>query len=81
VLGFTDGRPIQNRRKTQQDVPAVTPLANKVSGALKDRGFKFVVPTMVYAWMQTLGLVNDYVVSCFRHAEVATLTAKHKTHP
>jgi DNA-3-methyladenine glycosylase I len=78
---FTEGRPIQNRWKAQQDVPAVTPLANKVSSALKDKGFKFVGPTKAYAWMQAVGLVNDHVVSCFRHAEVATLTAKPKTHP
>ncbi len=76
--GFTAGSPIVNAWKSQKDVPVVTPLATDISKALKDRGFKFVGPTMIYAWMQAVGLVNDHVVSCFRYAEISRLPAKHK---
>jgi DNA-3-methyladenine glycosylase I len=73
IWSFTDGTPIQNAWETQGDVPTVTPLATEISTALKAKGFKFVGPTMVYAWMQAAGLVNDHIVSCFRHAEVKRL--------
>jgi DNA-3-methyladenine glycosylase I len=70
VWNFTDGKPIQNHWRTQKEVPSVTPLATQISAALKGKGFKFVGPTMVYAWMQAVGLVNDHVVSCFRHEQL-----------
>jgi DNA-3-methyladenine glycosylase I len=76
VWRFTDGIPIQNAWKSQSDVPVATPLATEISKALKDKGFKFVGPTMVYAWMQAVGLVNDHVTSCFRHSEISRLSAK-----
>ena len=66
---FVDGRPIQNRGP----IPAKTPLSERISEELKDRGFTFVGPTIVYAWMQAVGLVNDHAPSCFRRAEVAAL--------
>ena len=50
------------------------PLAHEMSRALKSRGFKFVGPVIVYAWMQAAGLVNDHVTDCFRHAEVEALS-------
>ena len=53
------------------DVPAVTPLAETISRDLKKRGFTFVGPTIVYAYMQSTGVVNDHIVSCFRYAELA----------
>ena len=55
------------------EVPAETPLSRRVSKDLKARGFKFCGPTITYAFMQASGLVNDHLVTCFRHAEVARL--------
>jgi DNA-3-methyladenine glycosylase I len=63
------GKPIQNSGK----VPAKTPLSEEISKALKKRGFKFVGPVIVYAWMQAVGIVNDHTVSCFRQKAVRTL--------
>ena len=74
VWSFTDGAPIQNAWGFQSDVPAQTPLSLEMSRALKAKGFKFVGPVIVYAWMQATGLVNDHVATCFRHTEVARLT-------
>jgi DNA-3-methyladenine glycosylase I len=54
-------------------VPALTPLSERISKDLKRRGFKFVGPTIVYAWMQAVGIVNDHSRACFRRAQVATL--------
>jgi DNA-3-methyladenine glycosylase I len=73
VWNFTDGMPIQNHWTTQGEVPSVTPLAIEISAALKGKGFKFVGPTMVYAWMQAVGLVNDHLIPCFRHAQLKLL--------
>jgi DNA-3-methyladenine glycosylase I len=67
---FTGGKPIQNRWSGDGDVPAQTPLAVEVAKALKVKGFKFVGPVIVYAWMQAVGMVNDHQVSCFRHVAV-----------
>jgi len=74
IWRFVDGRPIQNVWKTLAEIPAKTPLAETISKDLKKRGFKFVGPTIVYAHMQATGMVNDHIVSCFRHAEVAALS-------
>jgi DNA-3-methyladenine glycosylase I len=60
------GKPIQN----SGPVPATTPLAAEISKVLKKRGFKFVGPTIVYAWMQAVGMVNDHAPQCFRRKEV-----------
>ena len=62
-----DGKPRLNRFKTTGQIPAETPLARKISNELRDRGFKFVGPTIVYAFMQAVGMVNDHLVSCHRH--------------
>ncbi len=75
MWGFVDGRPIQNRWRTMAELPAVTPLAEVLSKDLKRRGFRFVGPTIVYAHMQATGMVNDHLVGCFRHAQVAALAA------
>ena len=64
---FVDGRPKVNRFKTTASVPASTPLSIKISKELGARGFKFVGPTIVYAFMQATGMVNDHLVSCFCH--------------
>ena len=74
IWRFTDGVPIQNIWKNLAEIPAKTPLAETISKDLKQRGFKFVGPTIVYAHMQATGMVNDHIVSCFRHAEVAALS-------
>ena len=70
---FVDGRPIQNAWKTLQQIPAKTPLAEKLSKDLVQRGFKFVGPTIVYAHMQATGMVNDHLLDCFRYAFVARM--------
>jgi DNA-3-methyladenine glycosylase I len=69
--GFVDGRPLQG---DGHNLPALTPLSERISKDLKKRGFKFVGPTIVYAWMQATGLVNDHSHDCFRRDEVKKLT-------
>lgn len=64
---WVDGKPIVNARKTIAEVPAVTPLAEKISKDLKKRGFKFLGPTIIYAHMQATGLVNDHTIGCWRY--------------
>lgn len=67
---FVDGRPINNHWHTLADLPASTPLAEKLSKDLQRRGFRFAYPTICYSLMQAVGLVNDHLVSCFRHGEI-----------
>ena len=68
---FVGGRPKINQFKTTASVPASTPLSVKISKELAARGFKFVGPTIVYAFMQATGMVNDHLVNCFCHASCA----------
>jgi len=70
---FVDGAPIQNRWQAIGQVPAQTPVAADMAKALKARGFNFCGPVIVYAFMQAVGMVNDHVTGCFRHAEVAAM--------
>lgn len=67
VWGVAGGKPIQNAWQGTGDVPAKTELSEQMSRALKQRGFKFVGPVIVYAWMQAVGIVNDHTVDCFRY--------------
>lgn len=67
---FVNGTPVQNNWETMNDIPAVTPTSEKISKHLKNIGFKFVGPTICYAHMQATGMVNDHLVSCYRHSEV-----------
>jgi len=76
IWAFVEGESIQNRWRSQSEVPATTPVAAIISKDLKKRGFRFVGPTIVYAHMQATGMVNDHLVSCFRHPEVAALGAQ-----
>ena len=76
VWAFTDGRSLQNRFGAVGEVPAQTPLAVDISKALKARGFKFCGPVIVYAWMQAVGMVNDHLVGCFRHAECGAMARR-----
>jgi DNA-3-methyladenine glycosylase I len=73
LWGFMDGVPLQNQRRGLKDVPAETPLAQAISKDLKTRGFRFCGPTIVYAFMQACGLVNDHLVDCHRHEAVKSL--------
>ncbi len=73
LWNYVDGKPIDNRLRTKEQIPAKTPLAEKVSKDLKARGFKFVGPTIVYAFMQATGFVNDHLVECHRHQAVKKL--------
>jgi DNA-3-methyladenine glycosylase I len=68
--GFVDGKPIVNRWPSLKQVPPRTPVSDKLSKDLKQRAFSFVGSTIIYAHMQAVGMVNDHVVDCFRHAEV-----------
>jgi DNA-3-methyladenine glycosylase I len=71
IWQFVDGKTIQNAWPTLADVPAQTPISEAMSKDLKRRGFKFVGSTICYAYMQAAGMVNDHVVGCFRHEELA----------
>lgn len=73
IWSFVDGVPLQPNRATMGDVPASTPESDRMSKALKKLGFRFVGSTICYAYMQACGLVNDHVVTCFRHPECARL--------
>ncbi|MBN1237609.1 MAG: DNA-3-methyladenine glycosylase I [Gammaproteobacteria bacterium] len=67
IWRFVDGRPVVNRWRRQQDVPATSPESDALSRDLKQRGFNFVGSTIIYAHMQATGLVNDHLVDCFRY--------------
>jgi len=73
---FVDGRPIQNRFASPREVPGETDISRRMSKALRAEGFNFVGPTIVYAFMQAVGMVNDHLVGCFRHDECAELGRK-----
>ena len=67
---FVDDTPVVNRFKTMADIPATTPVSEAMAKDMKARGFKFFGPTIAYAHMQAMGLVNDHVLSCFRWSQV-----------
>jgi DNA-3-methyladenine glycosylase I len=68
---YVDGKPIQNTWVTLKDCPAKTPLSDRLSKDLSKRGFKFVGSTIIYAYMQAIGMVNDHCIDCFRHPTCA----------
>lgn len=70
LWSFTGGETVQNRWRSLREVPVKTAAAEAMSKALKARGFRFVGPTICYAFMQAVGMVNDHVVECFRHREL-----------
>ena len=74
LWAFVDGQPIVGRWKTIRDIPAETAESKAMSKDLKRRGFRFVGPTICYAFMQAAGLVNDHVVGCFRYRELIRLS-------
>ena len=69
---FVDGKPVQNRWRGLDQIPASAQISDKFSKDLKQRGFRFVGPTIVYAHMQATGMVNDHLISCFRYEEVGS---------
>ena len=73
IWDFVDGRPIQNHFSALDQLPATSPISDALSKDLKRRGFTFVGSTIMYAHMQATGMVNDHLVTCFRHAECAAL--------
>jgi len=72
LWGLTEGGPVRRGRRRQADVPASTPLAETISRELRGRGMRFVGPTIVYAFMQATGMVNDHLTSCFRYREIVS---------
>lgn len=70
IWSFVDGEPMQNAWRSLAEIPASTEISERMSKSLRAAGFRFVGPTICYAFMQSAGLVNDHVVDCFRHAEL-----------
>ncbi|QPJ62228.1 MAG: DNA-3-methyladenine glycosylase I [Candidatus Nitronauta litoralis] len=70
IWGFVDGKPICNKWKSLKQVPATTPISDALSKDLKKRGFRFVGSTIMYAFMQAVGMVNDHETSCFRYRQI-----------
>ncbi|HEX7769668.1 MAG TPA: DNA-3-methyladenine glycosylase I [Dokdonella sp.] len=71
LWSFVDGEPVRNRWQRGSEVPATTPASDRMSKALRQRGFRFVGSTICYAFMQATGMVDDHLVTCFRHADRA----------
>ena len=81
IWQFVGGQPIQNRRKSFNQVPARTRESDAMSKELSRRGFKFVGSTICYAFMQAVGMVNDHTVDCFRHGVLAEVTLPRPASP
>jgi DNA-3-methyladenine glycosylase I len=73
IWGFVYGASIQNKWESMSELPSKTELPEDISKELKQRGFNFVGPTIIYAFMQAVGLVNDHTVGCFRYREIAAM--------
>jgi DNA-3-methyladenine glycosylase I len=78
LWGFLDGAPKLNRFRSVKQVPAETPISKAMSKELSARGFKFVGPTIVYAFMQATGMVNDHLVDCYRHEHLSGRPSKQR---
>jgi DNA-3-methyladenine glycosylase I len=76
IWSFVEGKPLQPRLRSRQDVPARTELSDAISKDLRKRGFRFVGSTIVYACMQAAGMVNDHTLDCFRHKQLAPRAGK-----
>ena len=74
IWEFVNREPLNNQWKDMGQVPATTPLSDRISKELKKKGFKFVGSTVVYAFMQATGMVNDHLKNCFRHEQVSALS-------
>ena len=80
IWKFVDGKPVQNCHETMKQVPTQTPMSEALSKDLKKRGFTFCGPTIVYAFAQAVGMVNDHMTDCFRHKECAKLAKRLERH-
>ena len=76
IWKHVDGKPVVNRFKSKDQIPAQTEMSEGLSKDLKQRGFKFCGPVIVYAFAQATGMVNDHIVTCFRHAECAKIATR-----
>ncbi len=76
IWDFVGGKPVQNRFRRDSDIPATSPESDALSKDLKQRGFKFVGSTIIYAHMQATGLVNDHITGCFRYKPVVAMGRK-----
>ena len=76
MWGFVDGRPVQNCWHEQEQIPAATSASTRMSRELKRKGFTFVGPTICYAFMQAVGMVNDHVTGCFRYDQVKNMSIR-----
>tara|TARA_Y100000385_G_C13037180_1_gene613520 strand:+ start:300 stop:875 length:576 start_codon:yes stop_codon:yes gene_type:complete len=74
IWSFTNGKTIHNQYTDLSEIPASTPLSDKMSKDLKARGFKFVGSTICYAFMQASGIVNDHTIDCYRHQEIQKIS-------
>jgi len=74
IWSFVDFKPVVNHFESLKEVPATSPVSDKISKDMKARGFKFVGSTIIYAHMQATGMVNDHLVSCYRHSEICRLS-------
>ena len=70
IWKFIDHTPLQNNWTTLEEIPSKTPLSEKISKKMKKRGFQFIGPTIIYAYMQAIGMVNDHLTYCFRYAQL-----------
>ncbi len=73
IWNFVDGQPVQNGWKSLKEIPSETEVSKKMSKDMKKRGFRFIGPTICYAFMQAVGMVNDHVAGCFRYKHVKKL--------
>jgi len=71
IWRFVDGTPVRNAWSRMREIPCITPASDAMSGDLRKRGFKFAGSTICYAFMQTVGMVNDHVVECFRYENLS----------
>lgn len=78
IWSFVDYKPIINKPKAMGDIPAQTDISKQMSKGLKSKGFRFVGPTAAYAFMQSVGMVNDHIVDCFRHEPCAKIQRNFK---
>ena len=79
LWNFVDGTPIINHWETLKEIPVSTDLSERISRELKKMGFSFVGPTIIYAFIQASGLVNDHLVDCFRYTELVSKTKAHRS--
>ncbi|MBD3170998.1 DNA-3-methyladenine glycosylase I, partial [Candidatus Bathyarchaeota archaeon] len=70
LWAYVDYKPVMNSYSTWKDVPAETALSTEISKDLKNRGFSFIGPTIMYAYMQSVGMVNDHLTSCYRYKQI-----------